>query len=46
MSDADLNFPQNSYNEAQIDEVKQAPVSEFLATLHKFGAIGERRTSR
>lgn len=41
-----LNFPRSDYDEKQLRDVRQAPVAEFLATLHKFGVFGDRRSSR
>ena len=41
-----LNFLAESYGERQMQAVRQAPVSEFLASLHQYGLIGNRRNSR
>lgn len=46
VDEEDLNFPSSSYDEEATEEIKQAPVSEFVSTLHKYGKIGNRRNSR
>ena len=41
-----LNFPPTSYNTKASRDLKQAPVSELLASLHRYGKFGEKRNSR
>ena len=42
----DLNYPRGRYDQDALAEVQQAPVAEYLGTLHRYGMIGDRRNSR